>query len=97
MTVADTSLTRTARDGSQQDISCSPCLPADYQEFMRGVDLSDQLKSYYYVGRRFKKWWKRVFSYLLEVCCQNAYVLKIHGQADRRIKDPSFLDFRLEL
>ena len=31
--VADTSVTRTARDGSQQDISCPPCLP-DYQEFM---------------------------------------------------------------
>ena len=93
---AETSVSRTARDGSQQDISCPPCLP-DYQEFMRGVDLSDQRMSYYYVGRRSKKWWKRVFSYLLEACSQNAYVLKIYGQADRRKKDPPFLDFRLEL
>ena len=64
---------------------------------MQGMDLSDQRMSNYYVGRRSKKWWKRVFSYLLEACCENAYVLKIHGQADRRIKDPSILDFRLEL
>ena len=64
---------------------------------MRGVDLSDQRMSYYYIGRRSKNWWKRVFSYLLEVYCQNAYVLKIHGQADRRVRDPFFLDFRLEL
>ena len=94
--VADASVTRTSRDGSQQEISCPPCLP-DYQEFMRGVDLSDQRMSYYYVGRRSKKWWKRVLSYLLEACSQNAYVLKIYGQADRTIKNPSFLDFRLEL
>ena len=64
---------------------------------MRGVDLSDQRMSYYYVGRRSKKWGKRVLSYLLEACSQNAYVLKIYGQAGRTIKNPSFLDFRLEL
>ena len=40
---------------------------------------------------------REFFSYLLEACCQYAYVLKIHGQADRRIKDSSFLEFRLEL
>ena len=64
---------------------------------MRGIDLSDQRMSYYYVGRRSKKWWKRVLSYLLEACSQNAYVLKIYGQADRTIKNSSFLDFCLEL
>ena len=46
---AETSVCRTASDGNQQDISRPPCLP-DYQEFMRGVDLSDQRMSYYYVG-----------------------------------------------
>ncbi len=91
-----TTVTRTARDGSQKEITCPPCLP-NYQEFMRGVDLSDQRMSYYYVGRRSKKWWKRVLAYLLEACVQNAYVLKIFGQGDEKRKDPSFLDFRLEL
>ena len=93
---AETSVSRTARDGSEQDISCPPCLP-DYQEFMRGVDLSDQRMSYYYVGRRSTKWWKRVFSYLLEACSQNAYVLKIYGQADRRKKGPLFWTFAWNL
>ena len=35
-------------------------------------------------------------SYLLEACSQNAYILKIYGQADRTIKNVSFLDFCLE-
>ena len=86
---ANTSVTRTARDGSEEEISCPPCLP-DYQEFMRGVDLSDQRISYYNVGRRSKKWWKRVFSYILEACSQNAYVLKIYGQANKKVKIPPF-------
>ncbi len=53
--------------------------------------------SYYYVGRRSIKWWKRVFSYILETCCQNAYVLKIYGQENKKKIDPSYLAFRLEL
>ena len=51
---ADTSslsVSRIARDESRLLVNCPPCLP-DYQEFMGGVDLSDQRMSYYYVGRR---------------------------------------------
>ncbi len=96
VTTGNLSVSRTARDGSRVQVNCPPCLP-DYQEFMGGVDLSDQRMSYYYVGRRSKKWWKRVFSYILEACCQNAYVLKIYGQENKKRKDPSYLAFRLEL
>ena len=80
----------------KQKENCPPCLP-DYQEFMGGVDLSDQRMAYYNVGRRSRKWWKKIFSYILEACSQNAYVLKIYGQGDKKEKKPSFLNFRLEL
>ncbi len=90
------SVSRTARDESRLLVNCPPCLPG-YQEFMGGVDLSDQRMSYYYVGRRSEKWWKRVISYILEACCQNAYVLNIYSQENKKRKDPSYLEFRLEL
>ena len=61
-------------DGSLEDVVCPPCLP-DYQTFMRGVDRIDQLGSYYNVGRRLCKWWKRVFSYGIECSLGNSYVL----------------------
>ena len=52
---------------------CPPCLP-DYQAYMRGVGRGDQLIGYHNVGRRSKKWWKRVFYYVVQVAALNAYV-----------------------
>ena len=53
---------RTNQDGSRNDVPCPPLLP-DYQQYMRGVDRGDQLIGCYNVGRRSKKWWKRVFAH----------------------------------
>ena len=61
-------------DGSLVGRACPPCLP-HYVQFMRGVDRGDQLSSYYNIGRRSKKWWRRLFFYLVECCVLNAYVL----------------------
>ena len=87
-------------DGSQEDVSCPPLL-VDYQKYMRGVDRGDQLSGYYNIGRRSKKWWKRVFSYLVECCILNSYVLESHVQAAshqvRGSGKRDFLAFRLDL
>ena len=83
---------RREKDGTQKDVECPPCLP-DYQKFMRGIDRGDQMMGYYNVGRRSRKWWKRDFSYLIEVCLLNAYVL--HKFSDEVQAD--FLQFWLDL
>ena len=80
---------RREKDGTQKDVECPPCLP-DYQKFMRGIDRRDQMMGYYNVGRRSRKWWKRVFSYLIEVCLLNAYVL-------HKFSDEVQADFLLDL
>jgi len=49
---------------------------SDYQKFMGGVDIGDQFQAYYNMGRRTRKWWRRVVFYLLEVCVMNAFVLE---------------------
>ncbi len=79
-------------DESRLLVNCPPCFPG-YQEFMGGVDLSDQQMSYYYVQ---KNGGREFFPCVLEACCQNAYVLKIYGQENKKRKDPSYLEFRLE-
>ncbi len=48
VTTGNLSVSRTARDESMVQVNCPPCLP-DFQEFMGGVDLSDQRMSYYYI------------------------------------------------
>lgn len=94
------SVKRRKVDGTQEDIACPPLLP-DYQKYMRGVDRGDQLLSYYNIGRRSKKWWKRVFFYILECSILNSFVLDGHvrpvdhaccGRAKR-----DSLQFRFEL
>ena len=87
-------------DGTQENVVCPPLLP-DYQEYMRGVDRGDQLHTYYNIGRRSTKWWKRIFFYIVECAILNAYVLdkyinpSEHASLGRKKKDT--LGFRLEL
>ena len=73
----------------------SPTPKRAHQGYMRGVDRGDQLIQYYNIGRRSKKRWKRVYSYILEVCCLNAYVLDKHIRTGRARRD--YLVFRIEL
>lgn len=46
-----------------------------YNEFMGGVDLSDQLGTCYEVDRKSNKWWKKVFYRLLMTSIVNAHVV----------------------
>ena len=91
---------RKTLDGSQTNVECPPLLP-DYQAFMRGVDRGDQAIAYYNIGRRSTKWWKRIFSYMIESAILNSYVVDgyvrttEHSMKGRAKMD--FLKFRLEV
>ena len=80
--------------GSRVEVEAPPLLP-DYQAYMRGVDRGDQLIGYYNIGRRSKKWWRRVFAYLVEVAALNAFVLFQYTHTPSSRKD--YLQFRLRL
>src|SRR6266496_2559348 len=45
--------------------SIKPIVNEDYNAHMGGVDLSDQHKSYYALGRKARRWWKYIMYYLL--------------------------------
>lgn len=67
------------KDGTKNDTSC-PKAVVDYTKYMRGVDRFDQMKEYYSVSRRSKKWW--MVSLLLHdrllPCKQAIYVTRSH-------------------
>jgi hypothetical protein len=42
---------------------------------MGGVDISDQKRKYYGVGRSPKKWWKFIFHFVINVCVVNSFIL----------------------
>ena len=62
---------RKLADGSQQEVVCPSLLP-DYQAYMRGVDVEMYI-AYYNVGRRSIKWWKKIFSYIIECATLNIF------------------------
>ncbi|XP_061763246.1 piggyBac transposable element-derived protein 4-like [Nerophis ophidion] len=46
-----------------------------YQENMRGVDLCDQLRECYQVGRPCRKWWRYFLWFYVNLCIVNAYIV----------------------
>ncbi len=86
------------RHSTQTPVKCPPLL-LDYQQFMRGVDRGDQMICLYNIGRRSKKWWKQLFSYIIE--CSILNVLQSDakpGEYARRGRSKhDYLKFRLEL
>ena len=42
---------------------------------MKGVDISNQLISYYEIDIRMKKWWKRHFNHLIDIAVVNSFIL----------------------
>ena len=46
-----------------------------YQIFMKGVDISNQLISYYEIDMRMRKWWKRLFNHLIDIAVVNSFIL----------------------
>ena len=46
-----------------------------YLSFFRGVDIFDQIRSKYLVGRSSKKWWKHVFFFLISTAITDAFLI----------------------
>jgi hypothetical protein len=91
---------RRGKDGTSGNFQCPPLLP-DYIKHMRGVDRGDQLISYYNIGRRSRKWWKRVFYYILECAILNSFVLDMHVRPDEHARKGhaklDMMEFKLTL
>ena len=65
---------RRGAGGSREEIT-KPKIVTDYNQFMSGVDIADQLMVYYACGRKSMKWYKRVFWRLIDHAILNAYIL----------------------
>ncbi|XP_064479057.1 piggyBac transposable element-derived protein 3-like [Ornithodoros turicata] len=54
-------------------VTC-PKVLADYNQWMGGVDRFDQKRNSYRCDRRSKKWWYRIFYYLLDAAVVNSFI-----------------------
>ena len=73
----------------------------DYNYFMGGVDIADQLKSYYNTQRKHHKNWKPLWHFLLDIIITNCFKFHRHCPLSRRLPLPStrytYKEFRIKL
>ena len=69
-------MTRKRKDGSRQSYSC-PTSVALYNQNMGGVDHNDQLRGYYHVRLKCRKYYKYmyIFWFLFDVAVTNSFIL----------------------
>ena len=84
---------RRRKDGEQQDVQC-PQIIASYNSFMGGVDKNDQMKSYYGIKCKSKKWWHRIFFDLLDRAIVNSHILELESPNHQ---NRSSKDFRIDI
>lgn len=74
-----------------------PDMICDYNQNMGGVDKCDQFLSYYSLGRKSMKWWKKVFFRLVELCIVNAMCLYFHANPEFAKQRQAHKKFRIML
>lgn len=79
--------------GNYSLVPCPPALKA-YTTHMGAVDRSDRLSRQYTISRKSKKWWKRMFFYLVDTSISNAFILYDLHPGRHRL---SMLQFRESL
>ena len=87
------SVNRKNKDGSSRTIPC-PETPLLYNRYMGGVDLNDQLRGYYQLRMKGRKYYKYIFWFLVDLAITNAYILCKHHT---HLQITSTKDFRVDL
>ena len=93
---------RTKRNGKYEKVRVpQPLAIHDYNQFMNGVDRSDQLLSSHNVSLKCNRWWKTLFFHLVDIAVVNGFLpFQKHRQANpedealRRPSNYSMVEFR---
>ena len=67
----------------------------EYNHNIGGVDLSDQMVTYYSFNHRTVKWWRRVFFHLIDTTIIIAYTL--YTESTQSARKLTHINFRIEL
>lgn len=88
----------TRKHGSQELKMTQPHAAKEYNKYMNGVDLHNQLRMKYSVGRNSKKAWKCMFFFLVNCGIVNAFILfSATSKRQNTRKRFTHVDFRMEL
>ena len=68
------SVNRKTKDGSKISVTCPQAIDL-YNKYMGGVDRNDQIRGYYQVRLKGRKFYKYIFWFLFDVAISNSYFL----------------------
>ena len=93
-----TSVQRKEKDGTRNMITC-PTNVVAYNKYMGGVDHADQLRNYYHVRSKSRKFYKYLFWFVFDCAVVNAYILWKHYKplTEVSVRQQSLKHFRLLL
>ena len=77
-------------------VPASPIL-LQYQEYMRGVDVGDQIRANYSSQLRSHKWWHKLFFFILDQSVVNSYVVYSSAMETVGLKVPTHMQFNIAL
>ena len=94
----DDEVTRKSKTGEQRIVRCPQAIKT-YNSYMGGVDLADQKRSYYPVGRDSKKFWRYLFWYMVNTALINAHIIYFgsHVPAQKKHAKVGHLEFRMRV
>lgn len=69
----------------------------EYTDHFNAVDKNDQLRSYYGIAHRAKKWWEYIFWFFMDVTMINAYILHKDAPGGPRPHPLTHLQFHIAL
>lgn len=91
--VGNETVNRKQRDGTIVQVPTVPVVKT-YNKSMGGVDLHDQLRGYYALGTKSRKWWRYLFWFCIDLSIVNAFILE---QKAINHRSRTQLKFRVEL
>ena len=85
-----THVKRTAKDGSRLQVPCPESIKL-YNAYMGGVDLFDFRRKTYSCSRKSKKWWLRLFYFLVDMAVTNAYIVYRESPNSEKLTQKDFV------
>ena len=81
---------RRNKDGTRSPVSCLDSVRL-YNNYMGGVDLFDARRKTYSCSRKSRKWWLRLFYFLLDASVTNVYILYKETPGTKRLTLKEFV------
>lgn len=91
-----TEIQRKSKTGEKGPVKC-PQAVADYNSFMGGVDHFDHYQSVYSIIQKSRRWWLKIFYFLLDSVIVNSYIIYKYVTKRNRGKAMTQLIFRKKL